>query len=331
MNTNFQTDLARYNKTPNDFVKFFKEKAGPLIALVALTLIISISSEYFLTYNNIINVLRQISTTAMVTYAATFCLISGNIDLSVGSIVAFSGVVLTVLLLNTGMAFGVALVLAILCGTLVGVANGTIVAMTGLPPFIVTLAMQSIVRGLAYFACDGTSVRVDNAYLKSLGNGLWFGIPISIVIVIIITVICIFVLGRTIFGRNMYACGGNREAAKYSGINVKKIDVLVYTIAGTLSGIGGVLLAGRVYSGQPTAGAGMEGDAISAAVLGGVAFSGGSGSISAAIIGVFIIGIMNNALNLWELSSFWQLIVKGLILIIAVYVDTAKKRRENKV
>jgi ribose transport system permease protein len=313
------------------FFEGIKLRGGPLIALIVIMIAMSFSSKYFMTTDNMLNLLRQIATTALVTYGITFCLISGNIDLSAGSVVALSGVIMVSLMKHLGLNFFAAMTAGILTGTFVGLVNGLIVSRTGMAPFIVTLAMQSVIRGCAYFVTGGLPVQVKSEELFQLGTGTVFGIPIPIIIVVLLTILCSMILNKTVFGRNLVAAGGNREAAQFSGINTKDITLKVYMLSGTLIGIAGVIMAARMYSGQPTAGSGLEGDGIGAAIIGGTAFGGGTGSIYGSVIGVCIIGVINNGMNLLGLSMFWQLVVKGVVLLIALYIDAVKKNRESRV
>lgn len=210
-------------------------------------------------------------------------------------------------------------------GALVGFVNGGIVAMFNVPAFIVTLATMNIAKGIAYIYTGGQSTRITDDAFAMLGTGYLFGIiPLPVVYMTILVIVFIVLLGKTKFGTYVYALGGNRESARLSGVPIKKIEVLVFTISGLLSAFAGIVLASRMYSGQPTAGDGYEMDAIAACVLGGVSMSGGVGRISGTVFGAIVIGVISNGLNLMGVSSFWQLVVKGIIILAAIILDSRK-------
>ena len=222
-----------------------------------------------------------------------------------------------------------ALVVALLLGAIVGLLNGGIIALTGMPPFIVTLSLQGTIRGIAYVITDGRSVSCDNAVFNAIGNGYLFGIPIPIYIVAFVMIVISILLYYTRFGRRMYAVGGNITAAGFSGIHVKKIMVQVYVLSGVLSALAGIILASRMYSGQPASGQAYESDAIAAAVLGGTSFNGGIGTVGGTLIGALVIGFLTNGLNLLHISSYVQMIIKGLVIIGAVGIDILKNRKKS--
>lgn len=313
----------------NPIVGYLKRNAGILIGLMALFLFLSFFTDSFLKVSNLMQVLRQICINALLAYGMTFVLIIGGIDLTVGSVVGASGVMM-VILLNNGFHIAVAFLLSIAVGAFVGLINGSITALTGMPPFIVTLSMQGSIRGIAYVITDGRSVACESSAFDAIGNGKIFGVPMPIYIVIITTIIISIILYYTKFGRRMYAVGGNVVAAKFSGIHVKKITIMVYIISGILSALAGIILASRMYSGQPTAGQGYESDAIAAAVLGGTSFNGGIGTIGGTIIGALVIGFLSNGLNLLHVSSYVQMIIKGIVIIVAVGIDIFKNHNKAK-
>lgn len=301
---------------------------GILLALAAMIIALYFATPYFVTGTNLTNLLRQITTNALLAFGMTYCLISGEIDLSVGSTAAFGGVLIVTCLMK-GMNLALALPLTLLVGLAIGVINGVVVCYTGMPAFIVTLAMQSIVRGLAYIISGNGRVKTTNTALFDLGNGTVGPIPIPTILVIACAVVLGVVLSRTVFGKHVYATGGNRSAAIYSGVNDKLVRIIVFTISSLLATMAGIIIASRVNSGQASVGDGYEGDAIAAAVLGGTSFTGGRGTVVGTIIGVFVIGILNNGLNLLEVSYYWQLVCKGLIILFAVYIDTVKRTRKQ--
>lgn len=314
--------------TQNGVADFVQRNMGILIGLVALSIFLSVSTTTFLTTRNLISVLRQICVNTLIAFGMTFVLIIGGIDLTVGSVVGACGVAV-VILINSGVPVLPAVVLAVLLGALIGLLNGTIIAYTGMPPFIVTLSLQQTIRGFAYIFTEGRSIACKNQMFDFLGNGYILGIPVPIVIVFGVMILISTVLYLTKFGRRMYAIGGNVNAAKFSGIKVRSITVRVYMISAMLSALAGVILASRMYSGQPTAGNGYESDAIAAAVLGGTSFLGGIGTVGGTIIGSMVIGFLNNGLNLLHVSSYMQMVIKGVVIITAVGIDLFKKRNQQ--
>jgi ribose transport system permease protein len=232
-----------------------------------------------------------------------------------------------------GFPMPAAIGLGLAIGTLVGAINGTIIAYSGIHPFVVTLAMQSICRGSAYLIADGRPIPMDAGPLKdafvNLGNGYLGPIPFPVVYMLIYLFLMYLLLNRTRIGRHLYAVGGNAVAAKYSGINIIRVKVMVWTISGFLAAFAGIILAARMASGQPAAGMGFETDAIAASVLGGTSMYGGVGNVGGVFIGILIIGIISNGLNLLHVNSFWQYVAKGVIILLAVYIDMYRKKRES--
>lgn len=312
----------------NGIVGFVRRNMGILIGLAVLFLFLSIFTNSFLTAKNMLQVLRQICINALLAFGMTFVLIIGGIDLTVGSVVAISGVSI-VMLLNMGIPLPAAFLLALLIGSLVGLLNGSIIALTGMPPFIVTLSLQGAIRGVAYVITDGRSVSCENEVFNAIGNGYFLGIPLPIYIVAFVMFLISVILYYTRFGRRMYAVGGNVTAAQFSGIHVKQITIWVYVISGTLSALAGIILASRMYSGQPASGQAYESDAIAAAVLGGTSFNGGIGTIGGTLIGALVIGFLTNGLNLLHISSYVQMIIKGVVIIGAVGIDILKNRNKG--
>lgn len=315
-------------KAANGFTSMLKNNMGIIFVLLILCIILSIVSPVFLTTDNLISVLRQVSNNVFLALGMTLVMILGGIDLSVGAIVAASGTLTVGFIVNNGMSIPVAILLGILIGVVLGFFNGVIIAHFKLPAFIVTLATMNIAQGIAYIYSGGRSARITNDAYTLIGTGKLFGfLPLPVVYMVILTIIFIIVLNKTRFGTNIFAIGGNREAARLSGVPSKKVEIAVYTIAGLLAALAGIVLSARMYSGQPSVGSGYEMDAIAACVLGGVSMAGGRGRISGTIFGVLIIGIVSNGLNLMGVSSFWQLLVKGLIILIAVLIDAQKGKK----
>ena len=317
-------------KKDHFIVTFVKENSGILIALVILCAFLIINpktSSSFLTSKNIFNVLRQISTNLYVACGMLMVIILSGIDLSVGSIIALSGCVAAAAVSRHDLPIFVGMLLGLLIGVVVGSVNGLVIAKTTIPPFIVTLATMNIAKGLAYVMTGGSPVRVMSKEWQFIGAGYIGSIPTPVIILIFIVLLSWFIMNRTKLGRHMYAVGDNPQAALYSGINIQKVKFLIHVYSGLMAALAGIVLASRMYSGQPTAGDGAEMDAIAATVVGGTSMSGGYGRISGTVIGALIIGVLNNGLNLLGVNSFWQYVVKGFVILLAVYADYLRTRK----
>ncbi len=311
----------------NPFLGVFINNKGILCVLVLLCVIVTFATDKFLTTNNIVSVLRQISINTYIALGMTFIIILGHIDLSVGAIVAMSGTLTVGFIVNQGIPMGLAILFGILFGVIAGFVSGSVVAHFRVPAFIITMAMMNICRGIPYVYSGGQSTRINNKFFAEIGTGYLFNtIPLPVVYMVILIVVFSFMLGKTKFGTYIYAIGGNREAARLSGVPIKKVEIAVFTLSGFLSAFAGLVLCSRMYSGQPSVGDGYELDAIAACVLGGTSMSGGRGRISGTVIGAMVIGIISNGLNLIGVSSYWQLIVKGLIIACAVLLDAQKDK-----
>jgi ribose transport system permease protein len=307
--------------------KLIKTYGGVLLALIVLLVLFSILSPHFFNPNNVLTIFSQVSIIAIMAFGMTFVLMIGEIDLSVGSIAALSGLVLG-LMLSFGISAPFAILITILAGALAGFANGFISARLRIPTFIVTVATMGIFRGLGYAPTDAKPIEVDNAAILYLGNRKLFDIiPIPVIIVLILLVLFHILLAKTKFGRRAKMVGGNKTAAEYVGINTKSLQIKIFMISGIASAISGILLTSRLYSAQPNSATGYELDAIAAAVLGGTSLSGGYGTVFGTFIGALIMGVINNGMNLIGLPYFYQQIVKGLIIIVAVYLDVRNKER----
>lgn len=311
-------------------LRFFRDNAGILIGLAIIVVIISIINRDFLTVQNLLNVLRQVSTNTIIAIGMTLVIILAGIDLSVGSVMALSGVVTGGLIAFNGAPMWLAVLAGLIIGIIFGLINGYFTAYKFMPAFIVTLATMNIARGAAYVYTDGKPIRVMSDEFNFIGSGYIGPIPVPVIYMIIIIIIVSLMMNRTKFGRHIYAVGGNIEAARFSGINTKRVQLFAYTLSGFLAAFSGIVLASRMFSGQPTAGMGAELDAIAAVVLGGTSMAGGRGRIGGTVIGALIIGVLSNGMNLMGVNSFWQYIVKGIVILIAVYVDIVKKKNEEK-
>ena len=307
-------------------VKANISKYKSLIGLVLLCIVITIVTPNFLSVSNITNVFTQVSVNAIIAIGMTFVILTGGIDLSVGSTLAISGAVGASIVKLTGNVF-LAIIVAAVIGIAVGLINGLLVSKGKLQAFIVTLATMTIFRGATLVFTDGTPIsKLPEAFVK-IGNGKLGFMPIPVIITIIIAIIAVYALSQTRFGRYLYALGGNEDASRLSGINTDKIKTLVYVVSGFASAIAGVIITSRIGSASPNAGTGFELDAIAAVVIGGTSLAGGEGTITGTLIFSLIIGVRNNGLNLMNVSPFYQSIVKGLVILIAVLLD--KKSRKN--
>lgn len=304
-------------------------KYKSVIGLILFSLIISIINPRFMRISNILNVLRQTSINSIIAAGMTFIILTGGIDLSVGSILAITGAVVATLI-SSGMNVFIAVLIGIGIGAIIGIFNGLVISKGKIQPFIATLAMMTLVRGYTLVYTDGKPISTGDLasadLFSEIGSGDFLGIPIPIYIMIIVFAVGYYVLKHTPLGRYVYALGGNEEATKLSGINTDRIKLYVYGISGALAALAGIIITARLSSAQPQAGGGYELDAIAAVVLGGTSLAGGYGSILGTIVGALIIGILNNALNLMDVSSYYQLLVKGFVILVAVLLD----RKQNK-
>lgn len=298
---------------------------GTLIGLLALSAVLWALTPHFLTVSNLLNVAQQTSINAIVAVGMTYVILSGGIDLSVGSIVALSGVVLGTLL-QDGQPLPVAIAAALAIGIACGLLNGALVSWGGLPPFIVTLGMMSIARGAALVFTEGRPVSGFDAGFRSLATGSVGFVPAPVVVMIAVYLVAHLVLTRTTFGRYVYAIGGNEEATRLSGVAVRLHKTLIYGVAGLMSAVAAIILTARLNSAQPIAGMMYELDAIAATVIGGTSLMGGEGSLGGTLVGALIMGVLRNGLNLLGVSSFLQQIVIGGVIVGAVLVDTVLKR-----
>ena len=313
--------------------RYLKDNLGILIALAAMILFLCVwpaTAKTFPTKTNLFNLLRQSSTNLMLACGMTMVIILGGIDLSVGSIIAMSGCFAAGAVVWGGMPEIVGLTLGVLSGLMFGLFNGAVIAWTNIPPFIVTLASMNLAKGIAYVFSGGKPIRCMTEAWKFLGAGYVLGIPTPVWTMFIVFFLCVLFLNRTRIGRHVYAVGGNSTAAKFSGISTAKVKFTVFAISGTLAGLAGVTIASRLYSGTCTSGNAAEMDAIAAVVIGGTSMSGGSGKLGGTLIGALIIGILNNGLNLMGVNSDWQYIIKGIVILGAVYVDYLRTQKKAK-
>ncbi|MBN2051053.1 MAG: ribose ABC transporter permease [Spirochaetales bacterium] len=309
----------------NSRTALFLARYGAWIVLLVLIIAMSISSNTFLTLPNIMNVARQVSINAIIAAGMTFIIITAGIDLSVGSLVALTGCVAMLIIEATGSSL-LGLAAGILLGGLAGGFNGTLVAWAKIPPFIVTLAGLTIYRGIALIITGGSPIIRFEGGFRYLGQGVLLGVPVPVLIMVLVILIMHLVLTRTPFGAHVYSVGGNEEASRLSGIKVALVKCKVYIIGGMLTGLAGMVLMGRLSSAQPNTGEGFELDAIAAVILGGTSLMGGRGTIWGTLVGALIIGILNNGFNLLSVDAHFQLVAKGIIILLAVLLDQYLKR-----
>ena len=297
-------------------------KYRPVWIMIAFIIVASLLSRKFLTVNNIMNILNQTSMNAILTLSLTTVILTGGIDISVGSTLAISGAAAAFLLKNTSVGAVVAVLVALIIGIAIGLMNGSLIAYWGLQPMIVTLASMSIFRGCTYLLTGGKPISVSDKGFKVIGGGKIGGVvQVPIVILIVLALIMNYVLGSTAFGRHIYSIGGNEDAAYLSGVATKRVKMFAYTISGLLAGVVGVIMTSRLSSAQPLAGQSYEMDAIAAAVIGGTSLRGGQGKVLFSVIGALIIGMLNNILTLMDVSTYYQTVIKGVVILIAVMVD----------
>ena len=304
----------------------YLEKIIPFIGLILLVIIISALNSAFLEPSNLFNLLRQVSINGLIAFGMTFVTLTGGIDLSVGSTLALSSAMIAILMVS-GVDSIVALLIGCIFGAILGAINGLLITLGKMAPFIATLATMTVFRGVTLVITDGNPItNLNGSYAFQLfGRGYFIGIPVPAVTMFITFIILYIILHKTVFGRQTYAMGGNEKAAFISGIKVNKLKVMIYSLAGLMSAMAGAILTSRLNSAQPTAGMSYELDAIAAVVLGGTSLTGGKGRILGTLIGVLIIGVLNNGLNLLGVSSFYQQVVKGVVIIIAVLIDRKNK------
>ncbi|MGL4402713.1 MAG: ribose ABC transporter permease [Fusobacteriaceae bacterium] len=294
----------------------------PLVGLIIFSIVVSIFNPRFLSVNNLLNVLRQTSINSVIAIGMTLVILTGGIDLSVGSVLAISGAVCATMV-SSGMNPVLALILTLAVGLFLGILNGLFISYAKLQPFIVTLVTMTLLRGATLVYTDGKPipVRGEGEFFENIGGGYFLEIPIPIYIMVILFFVGYYILANSKFGRYIYAIGGNEEATKLSGVNTSKYKTFVYGVAGALAALAGIIVTSRLGSAQPTAGAGYELDAIAAVVLGGTSLSGGVGRITGTALGAIIIGVLGNALNLLDVSSYYQMMIKAAVILVAVLID----------
>lgn len=313
----------------------FLSKYGIVLILLAMFIAFSLLSDGFFTTRNIFNIVRQISFMGLIAIGVTMVIITGGIDLGSGSVLALCAVLATSLAQipesatlkypGLNLPIIVPVVVALAVGAFTGVINGSLIAKFGIPAFIATLGMMTVARGFALIYSNKPLSQLTPEY-NFIGQGAIMGVPFPVIILVVVAILAHILLNNTPFGRYIYALGGNEQAARISGINIDRVKIGVYTLAGLLSGLAGLVVSSRVGSGQPGQGVGIELDAIAAAVIGGTSLSGGIGTIWGTMVGALIIGVLDNGLILLNVDQYWITIVKGTIIVVAVIIDTRKNR-----
>lgn len=324
------TEKKQSSKVYSD-LKMFLLNNKALLILIVLFIVASIGSDVFLTGTNLMNVVRQVAVSIVLGMGFTLVIASGTMDLSVGTMLGLIGVIMAKVSLIDGMPLIVALLVGVLCGTVFGMINGFISVRYNLNPFIVTLSTQQIFKGANYLLCNNSPISSISSSFKAIGQGMVGPVPIPIIIVIVVAVTVSIIFYKMEFGRHIIALGGNAEAARVSGINIKRVRIGVYTLMGICVSIAAMIMTGRVGSAQPSAGQGMEMDAICSVVLGGTTLGGGKGKIGGTVLGCLIVGVINNCLNLLRIDSNWQLIAKGMLILLAVILDVKTERIIKKI
>lgn len=315
-------------KNYKDIMKYIIHRYGTLLVLLVEIAIFSILAPNFLRTQNFVNIMVQITVITILAYGVTNIIITTGIDLSLGSVTALVAVVVASAAHANQFPLIITILIGLGVGALVGFINGSIIAVTDIPPFIATLGMFTAARGVAFLYTNGKPISGFTPQFDFIGGGQVMGIPVPIIILAFLTIISHILLNNTKFGKYVYAIGGNEQAAIISGINVRKYKILIYVYAGLMTGVAGIVLTSRISSGQPGAALGYELDAITAAVLGGTSMTGGVGTIIGTLIGSIIIGVLNTGLTLLNVSAYWQQILKGAIIIIAVIIDVRKNKKK---
>ena len=311
------------NKSMIKKITGFKE-IGVIVPLAVLIIIFSCTSDIFLTTNNLLNITRQISIKGLLGIAMTFVIITGGIDLSVGSVIAFSSILTASAIKDYQLPVLAAVVIGIAVGTQTGLVNGILIAYVNMPAFITTMGTMTILRGLGYIYTQGYPIYDLPQGFRAIGQGNIGIIPVSAVILVVVAILAFMILSKTVFGRHIYAVGGNIEAARMAGIRVKRVQLYVYMISGFISGIAAVVQGARVGSGLPTIGQGFEMDAIASVVIGGAAMAGGSGTILGTLLGSLILGVLDNGLSLLNVDSYVMNVISGVVVILAVLIDQVR-------
>lgn len=322
--------MLKPQKKKMDWSKMDWSRLTVMIALVLMVILFSFLSEYFLTWRNVRNILRQVSMYGICAVGMTMVIMTNGVDLSMSSTLGVASVA-CVLLCSMGVPLWLNILICAVVGAVIGLCNGFFVNEVGMFPMMATMGMQILLRGLAYIVTNGIPIQGVSDSLLFIGQGYVLGIPFPVIVMVILFSIGIFVLHKTTYGRQIYAVGGNEEAARLAGISYKRVRYIAYAVAGVCAAIAGIIYSGRVNSGQPTAGNGYEQNIISACVLGGVRMGGGEGNMEGVLLGVVFMGILANGMSLLNVPEFWQMFVRGAVLLAAVSFDFLTRTRGQKV
>jgi len=316
-----------YNNTLQRLLK--SREIGLLIILFIITIILSFTTKTFFNVENLLNIIKQVTLVTIVAAGQTFVITSGGIDLSVGSVLGISSIIMS-FFITMGVPVGFAIVICLLCGTFFGFLNGILITKLFLPPFIVTLGMMSIARGLINVITKGYPIMIDSPLIMGLGQGNWGVIPIMAIFMPIVIVIMHWLFNYTVFGNHVRAIGSNEMATRLSGINVKRVKIIVFSLCGLLSGLAGLLMTGRLNSGNPNAGLNFDMDSIAAVIVGGTLLSGGSGTVVGTMLGALLLGVIRNGLVLLNVNMYWQTVATGAIIILVCAIESLSKERGKK-
>ncbi|AEE90839.1 D-ribose transporter subunit; membrane component of ABC superfamily [Tepidanaerobacter acetatoxydans Re1] len=326
-----EKNVVQENQQQSEKVTSFFSQIGSMAGLIVLFIFLSIATPHFFEVKNLMNIARQSAINSLVAVGMLMAILTAGIDLSVGSILALSTVVMGILVVKLNMSPIIGILACLAMGSLLGIINGLLLTKLHLPhPFISTLGMQNICRGLALIATKASPISGFPPIIQYLGSAFLGPVPVSFILVIVIYVVFHIFLTRTATGRHIYAVGGNKEAARLSGINVDAILITVYTLSGLMAAMGGLILTGRVNAAYPLAGLAYETDAIAAVIIGGASFMGGVGTVWGTLIGAMIMAVLRNGLNLLGVSAEWQTVAIGAVIIGAVYVDVIRRRAQVK-
>ncbi|MBS5064721.1 MAG: ABC transporter permease [Hungatella hathewayi] len=311
-------------------VGFVKRNLGTIMGLILLIVIVSFSTPKFLTTSNILNLLKSNAVNAIICCGMLMAILMGEIDISVGSTVGLTGIIGAYMLTNMGMPVWLTLISCLVVGAFIGFINGFAISYLKVPAFVATLATQSLGRGFTEILSNGVTIRIRDQVYTAFGNTSIGGISVIVIYAAVVLIGTWVLLNKTRFGYYIYALGGNKTAAQYSGVDVRKYNMLPYVIIGLLCGVCGIIWSARLGSAAATLGSGFEMDAIAAVVIGGTSMSGGVGTVGGTLIGILIIGVITNGLNLMGINSFWQNVLKGVIIMVAVVIDVMKKSRARQ-
>lgn len=306
------------------------KRFSTVILLLIVVVFFSVGTDSFLAAKNMINILRQVAVLSILTCGMTYVIISGGMDLTVGSMLGLTGVICAKLLTQAQLPAAAAIILTVLIATVFGTITGILIVKLEVPAIVITLGMMTVARGLAYIISSGLPIYDIPENVVAIGQGYIGIIPIPVIIMLIIVVIAAFILNKSYIGRYVYAIGGNEEATRLAGVSVEKMKIGLYSASAFLAGIAGVILMARVSSGAPASGTGMEMDVVTAVVIGGVSINGGKGKMSGAFIGALLIGVLSNGLTIMNIGEYYQQVVKGAVLILAVAFDTFSNKDKVK-